>query len=453
MALARIGFANKALRWLLRVDQPVPERSDAQIAAQVARDYRWNFSVNVLEGAAFWFGFSFASTSTIMPLFVSKLTPSPLAIGILAVLAQGSWYLPQIFTANITERMARKKPMVINVGFFAERFPTWLWVVAAIIAAGSPAVALAVFLLGYAWHGLGAGLIAPAWQDLIARCFPVNRRGRLLGLTTFFGAGAGIIGAAFSAWLLAAFAFPLNFVYTFGIAAAAITISWFWLALTREPAQRVTAPRQSSRQFWKGLPNIIRQDHNFRRFLVARSLMAIGGMGSGFITVAAVRRWQIADSTAGVYTGVLLVGQTVSNLFVGWLADRYGHKLVLELGALTSCLAFVLAWRAPSPEWFYAVFALMGVTLAAMIVSGILVVMEFSEPERRPTYIGIANTGVGLVSLIAPLFGAWLASMDYGWLFAASAAVNLLALLALHWWVREPRWAGPGIAPVSAGDD
>jgi MFS family permease len=451
--LARVGVVGRAVRWLLQTEKPVPDRSDDEIAAQVARDYRWNFTVNVVEGAAFWFGFSFASTSTILPLFVSKLTPSPLAIGILAVLAQGSWYLPQIFTANATEKLARKKPMVINVGFFAERLPTWLWVVAAIVAGRSPAVALVVFLVGYGWHGLGAGLIAPAWQDLIARCFPVNRRGRLLGLTTFIGAGTGAIGAAFSAWLLASFAFPLNFVYTFAIAAGAITISWLWLALTREPVRRVTGPQQSTTQFWKGLPAIIRQDRNFRRFLAARSLMAVGGMGTGFVTVAAVRRWQIADSTAGVYTGVLLVGQTVSNLIVGWLADRFGHKLALELGAMTACLAFVLAWLAPSSEWFYAVFALLGVTLAAVIVSGILVVMEFSEPDRRPTYIGIANTGVGLVSLVSPLVGAWLASIGYSWLFAASACANLAALMTLHWWVQEPRWAASAVVRASTGDD
>ena len=451
--MARKGVVGTFVRRLLQTEKPIPDRSDDEIAAQVARDYRWNFTVNVLEGAAFWFGFSFASTSTILPLFVSKLTSSPLAIGILAVLAQGSWYLPQIFTANATEKLPRKKPLVINVGFFAERLPTWFWVLAAIVAGFSPAVALILFLVSYAWHGLGAGLIAPAWQDLIARCFPVNRRGRLLGLMTFIGAGVGAIGAAFSAWLLASFAFPVNFVYTFAIAAGAITISWLWLSLTREPVGRVTGPQQSTRQFWKGLPAIVRQDANFRRFLVARSLMAIGGMATGFVTVAAVKRWQIADSTAGVYTAVLLVGQTASNLIIGWLADRYGHKLALELGAMSAFFAFVAAWLAPSAEWFYIVFALLGVTLAALIVSGILVVMEFSEPERRPTYIGIANTGVGLVSLVAPLLGAWLASIGYSWLFAASAGANLAALLALHWWVKEPRWAGSSAVSASAGND
>jgi len=146
-----------------------------------------------------------------------------------------------------------------------------------------------------------------------------------------------------------------------------------------------------------------------------------------------VGRWQVPDSTVGVYTGALLVGQTVGNLTLGWLADRFGHKLSLELAAL--------AWLAPSPAWYYTVFALLGITAGGIIVSGILIVMQFCEPGRRPTYVGLASTGVGFASMVAPLLGAWLASLSYGWLFALATAVNLVALVAMHWWVREPRWA------------
>ena len=272
-----------------------------------------------------------------------------------------------------------------------------------------------------------------------------------MGTTMFIGAGMGALGSGFSAWLLTNFSFPTNFVYTFIIAAAAITLSWVFLALTREPVQPVKAPRQSNRQFWAGLPHIVRQDHNFRRYLIARLLMALGGMGVGFVTVAAVARWHVPDSTVGVFTGVTLVGQTISNLTFGWLADRYGHKISLEIGALASMLAFALAWIAPNPAWFYAVFALLGVTSGAIIVSGILVVMEFSEPERRPTYVGLANTGAGLVGMAAPLLGAALAGVAYTWLFAVSAAINLLALVLMRWWVQEPRWTNSAEGQAFAG--
>jgi MFS family permease len=430
------------MRLLLQTDRPVPQRTDAEIAAEVATNYRWNFTFNLLDGAAFWFGYSFASASTIVALFISKLTPNPLALGLLAVLAQASWFLPQLFTANAVEHLPRKKPVVVNVGLFLERLPTWFWVVAALMAVRTPGLALALFLLAFAWHGLGAGVIATAWQDLLARCIPVKRRGRLFGSTMFIGAAAGAGGAVVSAWLLETYPYPVNFAITFAIAAAAITLSWLFLALVREPVQPVTVPPQSNRQYWSGLPGIIKADNNFRQFLVGRTLMALGGMGIGFVAVAAVARWAVPDSTVSVYTGALLIGQTIGNLTLGWMADRFGHKRSLEIAALASFLAFGLAWLAPASEWYYVVFALLGISSGAIIVSGILVVMEFSEPGRRPTYIGIANTSVGLVSIAAPLLGAWLASIGYGWLFAVGAVVNLAAFAVMHWRVREPRWTG-----------
>jgi MFS family permease len=249
----------------------------------------------------------------------------------------------------------------------------------------------------------------------------------------------GAMGAGLSAWILERFPFSTSFVYIFAIAAAAILVSWFFLALTREPLQPVDVPRQSNRQFLANLPAIVQGDDNFRRFLIARSLMAVGGMGVGFITVAALQRWQVADATVGVYTAVSLLAQTTGNLFFGFLADRFGHKLSLELGALASVVAFALAWLAPSAGWTYAVFCMLGISTGALLVSGTLVVMEFSHPRRRPTYLGLANTTVGLVSVAAPLLGAWLASAGYGWVFALSMAVNLAALAAMHFWVREPR--------------
>ena len=430
------------MRWLLRTNLPVPQRTDGELAAEVERHYPWNFVVNLLDGAAFWFGLSFMSSTTIVPLYVSKLTPSQLAIGLIAVIANSSWFLPQLFTANGVQRLPRKKPVVVNLGFFTERLPVWLLPISALLAVQSPPLALALFFIGYAGHGLGAGIVATAWQDLIARTFPVTRRGRFFGITTFVGNGTGAVGAIFSAWLLATLIYPTNFVATFAIAAAFITLSWLFLALTREPVQAVTAKRQSTREYWGSLPEILRQDANFRRFLASRLLLVLGGMGAGFVTVSAVQRWGVSDGTVGLYTTALLIGQTVGTLAFGLLADRHGHKLSMELGALAAALAYGIAWLAPEPFWYYAVFVLLGASSGAFVVSGLMIVMEFSPAHQRPTYAGLVNTALGALGMISPLIGAWLASASYPGLFLISAVFNLIGLAALRWWVREPRWEG-----------
>ncbi|MGQ9600115.1 MAG: MFS transporter [Anaerolineae bacterium] len=419
----------------------MPVRSEKEIAAEIERNYRWNFAVNLIDGSLFWSGLTFISSATLLPLFVSKLTSSPLLIGLVAVIAQGGWFLPQLLTAHWVERLPRRKPIAVHLGLPLERLPLWLVAASPLLATCSPTMALILFFASYTWHNVGAGLIATSWQDLLARCFPVNRRGRFWGTTTFVGSSLGIAGAGLSAWLLNRFPFPTNFAYVFSLAATFITLGWFLVILTREPAMPMDNTQQTHRQFLANLSDLLRRDVNFRRFLIARSAMTLGGMGTGFLTVSAVRQWQIPDSTAGLYTAIYLLGQTASNLILGLVADRYGHKLPLELGALASALAFTFAWLAPLAHWYYPVFALLGLNTSTVFVSGLLAPLEFATPQRRPTYVGLTSTTIGLITVVAPLLGAWLAGIDYALLFAVSAGISLTAFVALHWWVREPRKA------------
>jgi MFS family permease len=143
----------------------------------------------------------------------------------------------------------------------------------------------------------------------------------------------------------------------------------------------------------------------------------------------------------GSYTGALLVGQALGTLFLGYMADRKGHKLSLEIVALASIFAFFAVWYAPTVEYYYPTFFLLGFANGGMIVSGILVVMEFAEPDRRPTFIGIASFGVGLVSMIGPLIGTAISYLGFSWLFGVSLVLNVVALIAMRFWVAEPRFS------------
>jgi MFS family permease len=425
----------------LQRDRIYPERTDAEFQEEVQRNYLWNFISNSSNTSAYFFGASLISGWTVVPLFISKLTTSPIPIGIAALLVQGSWYLPQLLTANFIQRSPAMKPLLFNLGFFFERLPLGLILASTILAKQSPTVALVLFLLGYAWYGLGAGLLGPAWQDLIARCFPVEKRGRFLGLSSALGTLTGVAGSALSIWLLSTYAFPKNFTFLFLFATVALLISWITIKFVREPIPVVHTYHQTGKEFLSSLSGILRGRHNYRRFLIARLMIGVGTMGAGFITLSAIQTWRVSDSMVGTFTTMQLLGQGTGMLLLGVLADRKGHKLSLVLCALASGLGFVFVWLAPTEQIYLATFFLLGFANGGTIVSGILVVLEFAEPERRPTYIGITSTGVGLISMIAPMFGTWLATLSYPWLFGISACVNLLAASAMHFWVEEPRYS------------
>ena len=406
------------------------------------KNYRWNFTVNLLDGASFMFGNSFISAATIIPLFISKLTPSLVPIGLVSIITSAGWFLPQLFSARITERYQKMKRIVVGWGLFLERLPIWAMMISAFLARFNLLLALVIFLISLAWHALGAGVIAPSWMGLLAKIFSPEKRGSFMGITMFLGVGMGVLGSAASAWLLENFNFPNSFAILFGIAAFFISLSWVFLAMTREPIGVVETRDQDWGTYWQDLIRILKEDHNFRRYVISNVIITFGAMGSGFVTISAIQRFSVSDATVGLYTLVMLIGQALGNLVLGWMADRFGHKLSVEIGIFATFLAFLLSLFMPSEEYYFVVYALLGINYSVGIVSGMLLVWEFCDTSRVPTYSGLANTTRGLIGLLAPIIATSLAEWRYEILFGVCACLTLLGLGLFLFWVKEPRWHG-----------
>jgi MFS family permease len=415
--------------------------TNSAIQEKIERYYRWNFLVNALDGANYWFGMSFFSSTIILPLFVSHFTDSPLTIGLIAFLGWGGIFLPQLFMANAVERAPLKKFFPVTLGFFLERLPILLLAPAVyFLAIRQPLLTLIIFFVLYAWNNFGAGVIIVGWQDMIAKIIPVEKRGRFFGITNFIGNGTGILGALAVPFLLGKFAFPIGYVFAFAVTAVFIFLSWVFLSLTHEPAVPSSKPPVSQLAYLRSLPEVLRRDRNFRMYLLAQITASLSGMATGFLVVYAVKTWSLPDAQASGFMIALQIGLALANLFFGFLSDRKGHKLNLEICLALSALTLILAIIAPSPWWFFPIFFLRGAVNAGSIISGISIVYEFTEAENRPTYIGLANTIPGIVGSIAPLIGGWLAGItNYRSMFTLSAIIGAVSWVLLRFSVREPR--------------
>jgi len=350
-------------------------------------------------------------------------------------------FLPQLFVANAVGRAPLKKFYPVTLGFFLERVPLFLLApMAYFLATRRPTLALITFFVLYAWHAFGVGMIVVGWQDMIAKIIPVKHRGRFFGITNFIGNGSGVLGALALPLVLEAYTFPLGYVIAFTVASALIFISWIFIALTREPAVYSSKPAVSQLEYLRSLPAILRRDRNFRMYLLTQIVFAFSGMATGFLVVYSVQTWNLADAEASSFTVALQIGLALANLFFGFLTDRTGHKLSLEICMALSVLSLLLALVAPSPWWFFLIFFLRGAVNAGTFVSGISIVYEFTDAENRPTYIGLANTIPGVAGALAPLFGGWLVgAVSYQAMFTLSAAIGVVSWFLLRFAVTEPR--------------
>jgi MFS family permease len=408
------------------------------------RNLRLNYTVNILDGAFFGLGLGVASISTVIPLFVSTMTDSAILIGLISAAHVMGWQLPQLLTARSVSRMSRYKPMVMLMTIH-ERIPFFGLALIALFyhqIGNVPAIILTFLML--LWQGFGAGFTANPWQNLIAKIIPSD------SLATFFGfqsSAANLLasgGAILAGYLLEQQPFPMNFMYCFLISAAVLVLSYIAIALTRESPHEVTIPQGKQEHIWSSMMDILRRDNNFRWFLIARMVVQLGTMAFSFYTVFAANRLHGSAYAVGILTSVLLITQTIFNPLLGWLADRWSRKGVLEIGAVAIVLSALFARFAPTIEWLYPSMILAAVANTAFWTITMAMTLEFGTYNERPTYVGMANTLIAPATILAPLIGGWLAdSRGYSSTFLLSAGAGLAAAAIFHFMVKDPQKRSP----------
>ncbi len=421
----------------------------------VERHLRWNFVAGAGEAVFYWLSMaSFASATAVVPLYMRHLTASPTLIALAVAIPEIGWFLPQLLTVPLVERMPRKLPFVKWTSLFSERTGFLFMAVAAFFFGRSrPEIAVPAILLALCWNGFGMGLLGTGWQDIIAKVIPVRLRGRFFAAGDFAGAVLGIPGAMLAGLILGRLAYPTNFALCFLAAFGTALISWGFMASIREPAGQPVLYPPGVQLYLRRLAQTLRADGNFARFLLSHILITLGGIAYGFFAVSAASRLGLPDLVAGQFAAFGIAGRLSATLLAGFLGDRYGHKLTLGLAALAAAGAVASAFVGRSAAWFDLAFALQGAAGASMYLAGTSIIFEFCAPEVRPTYIGLASTTVGLASMTVPFLGGALAGrLGYSGLFVVALAVILMGWGVLLLGVKDPRHrAAPGMPPALEG--
>src|SRR5262245_64895409 len=137
-------------------------------------DLRWNLLALGADYGLFMVGLAFVSSATVLPAFAAWLGASTVVIGAIPAVMTAGWFLPPLFVAAHTERLARKLPFVLRWTAW-ERVPFLVMTcVAFFLADRTPQLAVALLLLMLlVMTGVGAVLM-PAWMDLVGSAVPTR---------------------------------------------------------------------------------------------------------------------------------------------------------------------------------------------------------------------------------------------------------------------------------------
>lgn len=404
-----------------------------------ARNLKINYLVNIGDGGFFGFALGFASFTTILPLFFSTMTDSAMLIGLIPAIHTIGWQLPQLLTARRISKLSHFKPYVL-MATIHERLPlVGLALIAFFLPTLGKNLGLILAFLMLVWQGLGAGFTANAWQNFIGKIIPADFLGTFFGLQSGAANLFASIGAIAAGMILEKVPEAKNFALCFLIAAVLMFISWFLVSLTREPERTFENLPPAEIPLWNQVTDVLKRDRPFLWFIITRMLFQFSMMAFAFFTVYAVRHHNMGETAAGVMTSVLMITQVGSNPILGWLADHWSRKRVLQIGALAASGSAIMAWLAPNLAWFYVVMALEGIASTAYWTIGLAYTLDFGEEHEKPLYVGLANTLLVPASILAPIIGGALAdSASYSSTFIFAAFAGLVTALVMQIFVKEP---------------
>jgi MFS family permease len=398
----------------------------------------------LLDYIFFGAAYSLVSPSSVVPDFVSRLTTSEAVIGLAGSVYQFAWLVPQLLFAQMINRSTRRRPYMTRT---VVPFRLSMGVMSALIAFSSPdnhTGILITFLAGYAFFALGDGLVTIVWADMLGSSIPEHWRGAL------FGAGQIVIaittlGTREIVRLLlgpTGPAFPQNYGLMFGIATIIFIFGGFALAMTREEEHGTPVePGPPMRQYLGYLGRVLRQDREFRQLTIVRLLFDLTMMGLPFYVVFGATELKL-HRDALVADSVLLatMGTTIASILMGWLSRKSGSRAVIRLSGLASALhpGMALLSLVLGQPALYLALALAGFVNAAIAPGYFDWIITHAPPDRRPIYVGLANT-ISAISHLAPFVGGFILKLtSYPALFGLATLIAALGLFS-SLFLSEPR--------------
>jgi len=416
--------------------------------------YTWrNLWLNAADGVLYAMGLALTYPSTILPGFINdSVARIPefqpyrnTLVGLLGLIISACFMMPQqVWAAHITEKRSYLKRLLIFVAFL-ERLP-WLvmGIMAALVAAGNPKLALYLFFAIVFAYQFILGIVSPVWQEAVAKMTPVNKRGLLFGVRESIG---GILGAAM---LLAAnevvnkVVFPRNYELLFYGMFALSVISWttlFGLKEIRYPFEKRTRPLG---EYFRELRSAVLGDRPFQRYFICQSFFYLAGIASSsFFGMRAVKVLGLGERESILLvvqmTLVVMIARAVS-VFIGPLGDRFGHRLLLALANITTALGIIIALAAGTVWGFGAAYAVSTFGMMAFWCGHSNYILELAPLEKRPAYISLDNMS-GLPFVVMPLVGGVLADVfkSYAVPFAIGIAFSVAGAVSFIKYAPDPR--------------
>ncbi len=382
-----------------------------------------------------------SSARLILPWMLGALGAPAAFVGFLVPIREAGVLIPQLAVAAYVRRLAiRKTVWLVGAALSGLALAIMGFGAASLDGATAGWIVLAMVAL----YSLARGLCSVSAKDVLGKTVSKTRRGTLMG---YAAATAGALTLAIGLGIEFAGGRELGpgFFSVLLLVAAGIWIASLgvFASIREEPG----ATEGGGNAILVAIQSLalLRDDADFRHFVVARTLLLSAALAPPFYVLLAQQR---GAGEAGL--GLLIVASglaaSVSSPIWGRLGDR-SSKYVMILASTLAGITGIATWAldaagAPFMDsaWTYALlFLLIAIFHGGVRLGRKVYLVDMANQDNRSSFVAVSNTVIGVMMLAGGAIGALADSIGVS---AVLGVLGILSLVASAYILRMPDVSG-----------
>lgn len=418
-------------------------------AADVEDRLPTNFGLMAVYQIILRTGWIFKTESIIMPAVLDTIGGPGWLRGCLPMLNRFGQSIPPVL-ASARVQSARRKKLVLATSTLVMGLTFWAlaaiwWAMDGQSTWWMPFAFLALYAVFFA----STGVNQLTFGTLTGKLIPVARRGRLMLVASSIGTATAVLSAGLllPQWLGETNA---NFFAIFALTGTLFVGAAGIVLLLVEDEDRFPKSTMSAVSLFRSAAETLAVDANFRRLAIVCSLFGMSLTLFPHYQALGRQRLELGLDSLMPWVITQNIGVALFSIPAGWLADRFGNRLVLRILLAIVCIVPVIALgmsriESLSGASFSIVFLLIGAT-PVTIRTLTNYCLELADREHQPRYLStLSLCTAGPAILTAPLLGGLIDLVGFEPVF-----LLVVACLCVGWLVAlrldEPREIGGDVA-------
>jgi MFS family permease len=328
----------------------------------------------------------------VLPAFLVSLGAGPAQLGLIEGIAESVASFAKLLSGYLTDRLERRKPLVV-AGYFVAN-------------AVKPLLALVTAW----WHillirfsdRLAKGVRGAPRDVMVAESVGQERLGSAYGLIQSMDSAGAIAGPLAALVLLARYGIRSVFWVAAVPGTLCVMVALFGIRETKRGSQKNYAPKPAKKSAPASVASSSPLPDSFYRVLIAVTLFSLGNSSDMFLVMRA-QNVGIPVALAPLLGLVFNLTYTLGSWPAGWFSDHFSRRWIAAAGYLIFAAVYFVFARTPSPLALWITMAVYGLYYALTQPVLKALVVESVGPEVRGRALGVYFFVTSVATLAASL--------------------------------------------------